>query len=72
MTILFDILQFTSKKKVILMGYDLGGAIALSCCLNPKLSKIVDQVIVFHPTWTDAVEKVAGISHPVLLFWVPV
>lgn len=55
MTALFQHFEFTIKKKVILMGYDLGGAIALSCSLHPKLSKVIDQIVVFHPTWTDSV-----------------
>ena len=44
----------------------------MSCALHPKLSKIVSQLVVFHPTWTDSVEKVATISLPTLLFWMPV
>ena len=55
MAALFEHFQFSPKKKVILMGYDLGGAIALSCALHAKLSKVVEQVIIFHPTWTDSV-----------------
>ena len=54
------------------MGYDLGGAIALSCALHAKLSKSIEQIVVFHPTWTDAVEKVSPISVPTLILWVPV
>ena len=72
MTAFFEQFKFSSKKKVILLGYDLGGAIALSCALHPKLSKVVEQVVVFHPTWTDSVERVAGITIPTLIFWVPV
>lgn len=55
-----------------MMGYDLGGAISLSCALHPKLSKVIDQLILFHPTWTDSIEKLAPITHPTLLFWMPV
>lgn len=55
MAVLFEKLGFSAKKKVVLMGYDLGGAIALSCGLHSKLSKIISQIIVFHPTWTDAI-----------------
>lgn len=54
------------------MGYDLGGAIALSLGLHPKLSKVVDQIVVFHPTWTDSIERLSPISLPTLLLWVPV
>jgi len=52
---LFEVLGFTTKNKIILMGYDLGGAIGLSSCLNKKLSKCVESLIVFHPTWTDSI-----------------
>jgi dienelactone hydrolase len=72
MTALLQYFEFSPKKKVVLMGYDLGGAIALSCALHPKLSKTVSQLVVFHPTWTDSVERVATISLPTLLFWMPV
>jgi pimeloyl-ACP methyl ester carboxylesterase len=72
MSALFEFWGFNSKKKVILMGYDLGGAIALSCALHPKLSKAVEQIVLFHPTWTDSIERVAGIALPTLLFWSPV
>ena len=54
------------------MGYDLGGAIALSCALNTKLAKIIDSIVVFHPTWTDSLQKLAPISIPTLLIWFPV
>lgn len=72
MVALFELLGFNAKRKVILMGYDLGGAIALSCALTAKLSKAIEQIVVFHPTWTDAIEKVSPISVPTLIFWVPV
>jgi predicted esterase len=52
---LFETLGFSAKRKVILMGYDLGGAISLSSALHPKLSKAIAQLIVFHPTWTDSI-----------------
>jgi predicted esterase len=52
---LFEKLGFNTNNKVVLQGYDLGGAIALSCCLNPKLAKCISSIIVFHPTWTDSV-----------------
>ncbi len=54
MSKLLEILGFSQKKKVILMGYDLGGAIALSCALNTKMAKIIETIAVFHPTWTDS------------------
>jgi len=66
---LFEILNFTPKNKVILIGYDLGGAISLSCCLSSKISKIIDLIAVFHPTWTDAIENLAPINVPTLLLW---
>lgn len=72
MTKIFEIFGFSQKNRVVLLGYDLGGAIGLSCCLQPKLSKIIDQLIAFHPTWTDSIEKVAPISVPTLLLWFPV
>ena len=72
MSHLFNIFEFNPKKKVILLGYDLGGAIALSCCLHPKLSKVVDQLVIFHPTWTDSIERLSGINTPTLIFWSPV
>ena len=56
----------------MLIGYDLGGAIALSSAMNDKLKKSILGVSVFHPTWTDKVEKLAMISLPVQLLWVPV
>lgn len=71
MTKLFSHFGFTPKKKVILVGYDLGGAIALSCSLHSKLMKIVESVIVLHPTWTDSIEKLAMNSLPTLLLWFP-
>jgi predicted esterase len=52
---LFDVLGFSSKKKVILLGYDLGGAIALSTSINKQLARTVELCIVFHPTWTDKI-----------------
>ena len=55
MTTLFQHFGFSSKRKVVLIGYDLGGAIGLSCSMHPKLSKMIDSVIVLHPTWTDSV-----------------
>lgn len=66
---LFKVFGFSNKKKVILMGYDLGGAIGLSCCLDAKLSKMIEIMIAFHPTWTDSVEKLAPITVPTLLHW---
>ncbi len=71
MTKLFEVMGLNSKKKVILVGYDLGGAIALSCSFHPKLMKIVKGCIVLHPTWTDSIEKLAMISLPTLLLWFP-
>jgi hypothetical protein len=65
-------LGFSPKRKVILIGYDLGGAIALGCGLHAKLSKAIDGLVVFHPTWTDSIEKVNSISAPTLILWVPV
>lgn len=55
MTKLFQHFGFSSKKKVVLIGYDLGGAIGLSCSFYPKLMKFVESVIVLHPTWTDSI-----------------
>lgn len=72
MSCLFEVLGFSAKKKVVLLGYDLGGAISLSCAFHPKLSKALAQVIVFHPTWTDAIEKLSPISVPTLILWMPV
>jgi pimeloyl-ACP methyl ester carboxylesterase len=71
MTKLFELFGFNAKKKVILVGYDLGGAIGLSCSLHPKLMKAISTVIVLHPTWTDSIEKLAMISLPALLLWFP-
>lgn len=69
---LFKLFHFTPFNKVTLLGYDLGGAIALSCCTHRTLSKCVDSIIAFHPTWTDSIDKLSPIAHPVLLIWVPV
>ena len=69
---LFDALGFGPKKKVILLGYDLGGAIALSCSMNKKLARVIELCIVFHPTWTDKIEKLSVITLPTLLLWCPV
>ncbi len=55
MTKLFQHLGFTPKNKVFIIGYDLGGAIGLSCSAHQKLSKIIDGMIAFHPTWTDKI-----------------
>ncbi len=52
---IFKIFKFNQKNKTFLLGYDLGGAIALSSCLNNKLSKSIKGIISFHPTWTDKV-----------------
>lgn len=68
---MFEFFGFSSKKKVILLGYDLGGAIGLSCSFHPKLSKAIKSVITLHPTWTDSVDKLAAISLPTLLLWFP-
>jgi hypothetical protein len=38
---LFDALGFGPKKKVIILGYDLGGAIALSCSMNKQLARAI-------------------------------
>ena len=55
MTKIFQHFGFSSKKKVVLIGYDLGGAIGLSCSFHPKLMKVVESVIALHPTWTDSI-----------------
>jgi predicted esterase len=68
---LFENFGFNSKKKVVLLGYDLGGAIALSCGFHSKLMKAVSAIITLHPTWTDSIEKLAMINIPTLLFWFP-
>lgn len=72
MSSLLEVLGFSPKKKVILVGYDLGGAIALSCAIHPKIAKSISQIVVFHPTWTDAIEKLSPITLPTLILWVPV
>lgn len=63
------IFEFTKKNKTILLGYDLGGAIALTAGIHPKLAPIVETIIVFHPTWTDSIDKLATIRVPTLLLW---
>ncbi len=52
---LFKVFKFSAQNKVVLLGYDLGGAIALSSCLNSKLSKAIKGVIALHPTWTESI-----------------
>lgn len=69
---LFRTFGFSSQNKVLLVGYDLGGAIALSCAMNDYLKKSIAGVSVFHPTWTDKLERLAVINLPVQLIWVPV
>ena len=69
---LFSILKLSIPKKLTLIGYDLGGAISLSCCLDPKLSKLIDNVICFHPTWTDNIQSLSPITQRVLLLWMNV
>lgn len=69
MTKILQALNFNSQRKVILIGYDLGGAISLSCCLNTKFAKIIELIAVFHPTWTDAIEKLSAVTLPTLLLW---
>lgn len=70
MKTLFSQLKLSSPKKLTLVGYDLGGAISLSCCLDPGLSKLIENVICFHPTWTDSIQNLSPISQRVLLLWV--
>ena len=53
------------------MGYDLGAAIALSCSLHKKLSRSLQLLIAFHPTWTDKIERLALVTLPTLLLWFP-
>lgn len=57
---------------MFLIGYDLGGAIALSSAFHQSLKKSISGVIAFHPTWTDKIEKLAAISLPVQLIWFPI
>ena len=52
---LFKILKISQKNKVFLVGYDLGGAIALSSGLHSNLKKCLNGIIAFHPTWTDKI-----------------
>jgi len=69
---LFKVFGFSPSNKVSLLGYDLGGAIALSSCMHRTLSKCVFSVVAFHPTWTDSFDKLSVVTIPVLLVWVPV
>ena len=55
-----------------MVGYDLGGAIGLSAGLQKPLNKFISQIIAFHPTWTDSIDKLAPLSLPTLLLWFPV
>ena len=52
---LFKLLKFSTKNRVFITGYDLGGAIALSAALHTNLKKYINGVIAFHPTWTDKI-----------------
>lgn len=52
---LFKLLKFSTKNRVFIIGYDLGGAIALSAPLHTNLKKYINGVIAFHPTWTDKI-----------------
>lgn len=52
---LFKAFGFSQKNKVVLIGYDLGGAIALSASMHDTLKKSISGICVFHPTWTDKV-----------------
>lgn len=72
MRMLFGILKLNTKKSLTLIGYDLGGAIALSSCLDQVLSKLISNVICFHPTWTDSIQNLAPITQRVLLLWMNV
>jgi len=66
---IFQEFQFNNNNKVILIGYDLGGAISLSVGLQNHINKSVSQIIAFHPTWTDSIDKLARLPHPTLLLW---
>lgn len=52
---LFKIFKISPKNKVFLVGYDLGGAIALSSGLHSTLKKSINGITAFHPTWTDKI-----------------
>lgn len=69
---LFKLFKFSTKNKAFIIGYDLGGAIALSATLHTNLKKYINGVIAFHPTWTDKIEKLALITLPVQLIWFPI
>ena len=45
---------------------------ALSAAMNDSLKKCISGIGVFHPTWTDKIERLSMISLPVLLIWVAV
>ena len=52
---LFKLLGYTPTNKVFLIGYDLGGAIALSSAMHDHLKNSISGISVFHPTWTDKI-----------------
>ena len=52
---IFKIFKFNPSNQVFLVGYDLGGAIALSSAMHNTLKKSIKGVIAFHPTWTDKI-----------------
>ena len=59
-----------SDSKVLLCGYDWGGNMALSLALSPY-KKRMNGIVLFHPSFTDSIDKLSPITQPVLLLWIP-
>ncbi len=56
------------NRKVILVGYDWGGAIAMRY-LSSK-NGVISQAILFHPSWTLSYDLLTKINIKVTLLWV--
>jgi len=75
MDVLVDVMEHVTNRdrkhtKVVLLGWDWGGNMALSMALSAYKSRIAALALTM-PSWTSSIDDLAGIGIPVLLVWLP-